>query len=178
MIGEQKTQRSITLGTYKKIVSVLDKNMNVLDYGAGFCHGTKYLNEIGFNAESFEIYPQKNINPDYLRFEDINKQYDFIICNCVINVISNIEDRKQVLFNIYKLLKINGKAIILTRPIIEIEKVKNKVIENDGYRLSNGSFQKGYSQQELINFVENNLKNINIENTNIGKISLILQKIS
>jgi len=168
-IDPSKTQIPTTKSTYKKygeILKKLDIKDKVLDYSSGLGTGTK---ELAVNAKSFEPYADYNrIDksagriPDY---EDVNimakvegtKSQKAIVNHMVLNVIDDIDERKNVVKNIATMLEDEGVAFITARDSTE---GKTRVPYKDGYLMKKGgtnTFQKPFSQTELNTFVQNTL---------------------
>lgn len=168
-IDPSKTQIPTTKSTYKKygeILKKLDIKDKVLDYSSGLGTGTK---ELSVNAKSFEPYADYNrIDksagriPDY---EDVNimakvegtKSQKAVVNHMVLNVIDDIDERKNVVKNIATMLEDEGVAFITARDSTE---GKTRVPYKDGYLMKKGgtnTFQKPFSQTELNTFVQNTL---------------------
>ena len=168
-IDPSKTQIPTTKSTYKKYGEILKKlniKDKVLDYSSGLGTGTK---ELSVNAKSFEPYADYNrIDksagriPDY---EDVNimakvegtKSQKAIVNHMVLNVIDDIDERKNVVKNIATMLEDEGVAFITARDSTE---GKTRVPYKDGYLMKKGgtnTFQKPFSQTELNNFIQNTL---------------------
>lgn len=166
--GKHSTQISGTVKTYDKIgkwmQSSLGKNVSVLDASSGLGVGTESLREQGFNVDDVEPYPSKDrIKPTFARYEDVNKKYDVVISNAVLNVIPD-DWRADVLKNMADKLNIGGKLIINVRDAKEIQKQKQKIELDSPSEIlvtdSKGNiraYQKGFTEDELIKFVKDTL---------------------
>jgi len=170
-IDPSKTQIPTTKSTYKKYGEILKKlniKDKVLDYSSGLGTGTK---DLSTNAKSFEPYAdydriRKSSGriPDY---ENVNimakvegtKSQKAIINHMVLNVIDDIDERKNVVKNIATMLEDEGVAFITARDSTE---GKTRVSYKDGYLMKKGgtnTFQKPFSQTELNTFVKQTLGN-------------------
>lgn len=163
----QKTQRANTVATAKKANQYLD-NMGAtgrsLDYGAGF----------GINAEAikfddtFEPFPAEGFNPTFMDPASIPKDsYGRLISTNVLNVIpptaviDGVERRlrDEAVQNIGESLTQGGVAVIQVRDKAAIEqlmKSKGSTIEQGepvAVTTSTGSYQKGFTNKELKNYV-------------------------
>jgi len=168
-IDPSKTQIPTTKSTYKKYGEILKKlniKDKVLDYSSGLGTGTK---DLSTNAKSFEPYAdydriRKSSGriPDY---ENVNimakvegtKSQKAIINHMVLNVIDDIDERKNVVKNIATMLEDEGVAFITARDSTE---GKTRVSYKDGYLMKKGgtnTFQKPFSQTELNTFVKQTL---------------------
>lgn len=168
-IDPSKTQIPTTKSTYKKYGEILKKlniKDKVLDYSSGLGTGTK---DLSTNAKSFEPYAdydriRKSSGriPDY---ENVNimakvegtKSQKAIVNHMVLNVIDDIDERKNVVKNIATMLEDEGVAFITARDSTE---GKTRVSYKDGYLMKKGgtnTFQKPFSQTELNTFVKQTL---------------------
>ena len=171
-----KTQITTTSNTYDKYAALINevgintKNyeaVNILDYGSGLGLGSKILGEVG-NVKSFEPYVNASrINklngklPDYTEVKDLIKKesktkFNAIVSHAVLNVVEDIKVRSSIVKNIASLLDDEGIAIINTRPAISGANKRYK----DGFLMGSGknvTFQKPFSQKELIKFIQKTL---------------------
>ena len=168
-IDASKTQISTTKNTYKKYGGILNKlniKDKVLDYSSGLGTGTKELSK---NAKSFEPYidekriiKSKGRYPDYINVNTLAKgeglkSQKAIVNHMVLNVIDDIQERKNVVNNIGNMLSDDGVAFITARDSTE---GKTRVPYKDGFLMKKGgtnTFQKPFSQTELNNFVKQTL---------------------
>ncbi|MEE0975804.1 MAG: methyltransferase domain-containing protein [Muribaculaceae bacterium] len=120
--GKHSTQVEGTRKTYGKVGTWIEenlgKNVAILDASSGMGYGTADLRERGFNIEDVEPYQseeRKQNNPaTYSSYADIQKRYDFIISNAVLNVIPD-DWRSNVLHDMAERLKTGGRMFINTR---------------------------------------------------------------
>lgn len=168
--GKHSTQVEGTRKTYKKVGDWIEQNLGkdvaILDASSGMGYGTADLRERGFNIEDVEPYQseeRKQNNPaTYSSYDDIDKQYDYIISNAVLNVIPD-DWRAGVLHDMADKLKVGGKIFINTRKAGEEKTIKDK-IELDSPRevlvKRNGriaAYQRFFTPQELKEWVESEL---------------------
>ncbi|MDE5688650.1 MAG: methyltransferase domain-containing protein [Paramuribaculum sp.] len=168
--GKHSTQVEGTRKTYGKvgdwIESNLGKDVAILDASSGMGYGTADLRERGFNIEDVEPYQseqRKANNPaTYDSYGKIDKQYDYIISNAVLNVIPD-DWRRDVLHDMASRLKAGGRLFINTRKAGEEKGIKDK-IELDSPRevlvKRNGkiaSYQRFFTPKELKEWVESEL---------------------
>jgi len=180
-INPAKTAITSTIGTYKKVNSMLtdlNKN-NVLDFGAGVGIGTRQFknkkvisyepfvdnekilkSKIKFEGELF-----KGRMPDYTNVDDIlikegSGSKDAVVNLNVLNVIADKTQRANAVKNISQLIKEDGIAVITTRGkdvTNQAENSKNAIKFSDGFIFGTGNertFQKGYSQKELEKYIK------------------------
>ena len=169
-IDPSKTQIPTTKNTYTKYGSILNKlniKDKILDYSSGLGAGTK---ELSIKAKSFEPYADKdkilkNPNYRYPDYKDVNtltkgeglKSQKAIINHMVLNVVDDIQQRKNVVTNIGNMLSDDGVAFITARDSTE---GKTRVPYKDGFLMKKGgtnTFQKPFSQTELNTFVKETL---------------------
>lgn len=168
--GKHSTQVEGTRKTYKKVGDWIDENMGkdvaILDASSGMGYGTADLRERGFNIEDVEPYQsedRKQNNPaTYSSYADIEKQYDYIISNAVLNVIPD-DWRTDVLHNMADKLKNGGKLFINTRKAGEERSIKDKIELDSPQEVlvkRNGriaSYQRFFTPQELKGWIESEL---------------------
>lgn len=168
--GKHSTQVEGTRKTYKKIGDWIEENLGkdvaILDASSGMGYGTADLRERGFNIEDVEPYQseeRKQNNPaTYSSYGDIDKQYDYIISNAVLNVIPD-DWRAGVLHDMADRLKSGGKIFINTRKAGEEKSIKDKIELDSPQEVlvkRNGriaSYQRFFTPQELKEWVESEL---------------------
>lgn len=167
--GGHSTQITGTVSTYRKIGEMLKQNgmdgVSVLDASSGKGVGTEALRDMGFDVDDVEPYaPSDRKNaPTYDSYDKIDKKYDVIISNAVLNVIPD-DWRADVLRNMAAHLADGGMMIVNTRGVDEAKGVKNKVELDDASEIliSNGkggfrSYQKFYNHETLAKFIKDTL---------------------
>lgn len=156
----------------KRIVQENNINKTVIDYGCGKLRNCIYLDNKGFNVAIYDTETQ--INTLHMKYSDqVNKfkiltkknieniefQYDIILCSFVLNVIVYEKERKEVLRNIYNLLKEQGSLYLEVRTEMDILKSKHIEPFGDGYLLGISNvktFQKPYNQKSLVELLTSN----------------------
>jgi len=167
--GQHSTQITSTKKTYAKIGDYLKSNgmedATILDASSGLGFGTQELRQQGFNVEDVEPYPsEKREAPTYTNYADIFKQYDVVISNAVLNVIPD-DWRANVLHSMADATKVGGRMIINVRDAQEIIKSKQKieldspseVLITDAKGEKIRAYQKGFTQKELVEWVQKEL---------------------
>jgi hypothetical protein len=146
------TQIPGTLPTYRKVMAQFFPNVkgsDMLDYGAGKGLATKE-----FKMDSFEPYPEEGFIPDYTAPYEINKQYEGIVSNAVLNVLP-MKERVEAVQTIGRSLKVGGRAVVLARTASELKSLKDPEPYQDGLvSKGKGTFQKGFTHAELQSFVQ------------------------
>lgn len=122
---------------------------NVLDFGCGKGKDLDFLLSKNVFIDGYDKYYHPHCK--------FKTGYDTIVCNYVLNVISDLSERINVIKQIINLLKPNGIAYITTRTDNDIHKSANEkwTKYNDGFKTTKGTFQKGYNVNELKSFVSN-----------------------
>ena len=166
------TAISTTVGTYKKVNKIFDdaNAKTVHDFGSGLGLGSKeFTNKIVTNHEPFvpleRIIKAKGKVPNYKTADDVIFKEGFgskdgVVNANVLNVIEDPMERSNVVRQISQLISNKGMAVITTRGS-EVTKAaqtsKNAVPFNDGWIFGKGdkkTFQKGYSQKELEEYIK------------------------
>jgi len=170
-----ETQVPNTIATYKKVVDKHFKNVkgsDILDYGAGLGVATRE-----FGLDSFEPYAKKGFEPKYTDPSQITKKYKGIIANAVLNVLP-LTQRTEAVKNIGNLLAVGGKAVIMARSKSTVESVKNPQPYEDGHITTKGTFQKGFTKKELIDFVKSILgPNFLVTPSPLGDVGVLITKL-
>ena len=171
-IKRGNTAINTTVGTYKKVNKILsDKKLNsVHDFGSGTGVGTKqFINKKVTSHEPFvpdeKIIKSGGKLPTYQTADDVlmnegKNSKDAVVNLNVLNVIENPFERANVVAQIGELINNKGVAIITTRGkdvATQASKSKNAIPHLDGWLFgagSNKTFQKGFSQKELEEYVQ------------------------
>ena len=154
----QTTQRANTVPTAKaadKYLTDQGATGKSLDYGAGFGLNAK---AIGFD-DTFEPFADESFQPTYSSAADIPENtYGKVISTNVLNVLPP-EARTAAVQNIGSILEPNGMAVIQTRSasaVNELKKSKTAIPQDEpaSFLTSKGSYQKGFTRDELQNEVQ------------------------
>ena len=171
--GRHSTQVKNTVNSYKKFGAWVKedakgRNVSVLDASSGLGLGTEALRNEGFAIDDVEPYPSsERPAPTFTNYADIDKQYDYVISNAVLNVIPS-DWRANVLHDMADKLKVGGKMVINVRGAESIRKQGKEgvtritlddpseilVLRPDG---SIKAYQKGFTKQELKDWCEKEL---------------------
>ena len=146
----QKTQRGNTTPTYAKAGNLLGEG-KTLDFGAGLGLGSKQL-----KADSYEPFPQGDFKPTYSKASDIpSDSYENVVSMNTLNVVPP-DIRRGIVEDIGRVLKEGGTAVIQTRDVQAIAGIKKfkKGAEEGSKITDNGTYQKGFTKQELKEYVQ------------------------
>ena len=180
--GQHSTQVKNTERTYAKIgdwlkglAKKLGRKPSVLDASSGLGYGTMTLRGesdngkskgFNFDVDDVEPYPAKEREagePTYTDYADIDKKYDVVISNAVLNVIPD-DWRASLLRNMASHLKDGGKLIVNVRDAKEIERQKQKIeLESPSEILVTDrkgrirAYQRGFTQSELEEYIKKEL---------------------
>ena len=178
------TQVKVTVSTYKKIYEKLKAEGfkgTILDASSGLGLGTQVgRDDYGFKVEDIEPFPDKSYKPMYTDYSTLDKTYDAIISNAVLNVIPQ-DLRDAMVVKIGEMLNPGGRAFINVRGDDVLNAGSKVPINEKGmeYFISNtGSYQKGFTKSELKAYLEDALGSdfdVKIDNS-FGKVSAVVTK--
>lgn len=146
-------KRHLTAITRKKLSKparlALEQNLiqqgdRLLDYGCGRGSDVKLLIKKGVDAVGFDPY--------FFPETDCSGTWDVVTLNYVLNVIDNVEERRQTLEKAWDLCN----CILLVAVRTDKEKVKGEVF-GDGIKTQRDTFQKLFSLQEVEEMVYDTL---------------------
>lgn len=157
------TQITGTVKSYRKIYDKLRAegfDGTILDASSGLGYGTRAgRTEYGFSVDDIEPFPDAKYHPNYTDYSTLDKTYDVIISNAVLNVIPQ-DLRDAMVVKIGKLLNPGGRAFINVRGS-DVKNAGSKVAINADrmeYFISNtGSYQKGFTSKELVSYLRDAL---------------------
>lgn len=125
---------------------VLRKEDTFFDYGCGHGEDVRLLNS--------QEYKTGGWDPHYFPNNDI-RNADVVNLGYVLNVIENERERREALKNAWNLA---GKLLIVAAQVSVGAPGKRHVSYNDGFVTSRNTFQKYYEQNELKQFIDENLE--------------------
>lgn len=157
------TQITGTVKSYRKIYDKLRAegfDGTILDASSGLGYGTRAgRTEYGFSVDDIEPFPDAKYHPHYTDYSTLDKTYDVIISNAVLNVIPQ-DLRDAMVVKIGELLNPGGRAFINVRGS-DVKNAGSKVAINADrmeYFISNtGSYQKGFTSKELVSYLRDAL---------------------
>ena len=119
----------------------------VFDYGCGTGTDATYLKSKGYNVSFWDPYFHNETPPS----EYPSHSFHTILCTYILNVIQK-DERVDVISKIRKLLHPNDSVFFTVRNDFEIAyqvQRSNWIQKNDGWISKRGTFQKGFSSNEL-----------------------------
>ena len=165
-----------TLPSYEKAAKTFSEEGKTLDYGAGRGLGAQKI-----NADTFEPYPREGFSPTYTQSQDIpTGSYKNVTSLNVLNVMpKNVRDK--AVLDIGRILQPNGEAVITTRGKDVMTAKGDDGPEPMSRVTTMGTYQKGFTQPELREYVQGLLgSNFDVVNapTKIGQASIVVKKSS
>lgn len=178
------TQITGTVKSYRKIYDKLRAegfDGTILDASSGLGYGTRAgRTEYGFSVDDIEPFPDAKYHPNYTDYSTLNKTYDVIISNAVLNVIPQ-DLRDAMVVKIGEMLNPGGRAFINVRGS-DVKNAGSKVAihaDQMEYFISNtGSYQKGFTSKELVGYLRDALGDgFTVEPTKeFGAVSAVVTK--
>lgn len=178
------TQITGTVKSYRKIYDKLRAegfDGTILDASSGLGYGTRAgRTEYGFSVDDIEPFPDAKYHPNYTDYSTLDKTYDVIISNAVLNVIPQ-DLRDAMVVKIGELLNPGGRAFINVRGS-DVKNAGSKVAINADrmeYFISNtGSYQKGFTSKELVSYLRDALGDgFTVEQTKeFGAVSAVVTR--
>lgn len=173
--GRHTTQVKNTINSYKKFGDWVKKDssgkhVDVLDASSGLGLGTQWMRENGMTVDDVEPFPSRDREkPTFESYDAIDKKYDYIISNAVLNVIPD-DWRANVLHDMASKLKDGGKLVINVRGAQSIKaqgtEGKTRITLDDPSEIlvlrpdgSIKAYQKGFTKEELKKWCEKELGN-------------------
>ncbi|MDJ0716872.1 MAG: DNA phosphorothioation-associated putative methyltransferase [Prochloraceae cyanobacterium] len=112
------------------------------DYGCGYGGDIERLGKRGYQCSGWDPY----YRPDTPR-----TSADIVNLGYVINVIEDIEERREVLVKAWEL---TGKILIVAAQVLIDDRLRGLVAYGDGIITSRNTFQKYYQQEELKTYID------------------------
>ena len=179
------TQIRSTVSTYRKIYDILKAegfSGKILDASSGLGYGTRAgIDEYGFEVDDIEPYPDRSYSPKYTDYSALDGKYDAIISNAVLNVLPQ-DQRDALVVKMGKLLADGGKLYVNVRGddvnTLSSNPSNVKIGDMEWFVSSTGSYQKGFTRNELVAYLKDALGNdFEVQGTSkFGKASAIVTK--
>ena len=178
------TQVKITESSYRKIYDILKQegfDGTILDASSGLGHGTRVgIEDYGFKVDDIEPYPSKDYSPKYTDYSKMDKTYDAIISNAVLNVLPQ-DQRDALVVKMGQMLNPGGQMFINVRGDDVLNASSKEIINRDNlevYITKSGSYQKGFTRNELVAYLQDALGDgytVRADNR-FGKVSAVVTK--
>lgn len=171
-----RTQIIGTLPTYGKAAEALAQHGaqgRAIDFGAGLGEGAKLL---GPNVDTYEPFA-KNWKPTFTRPEDIpTDAYGRLTNLNVLNVVPR-EARDEIVQHIGRVMEPGGRGIVTTRGA-DVMKAQGQLgPEPMSMITSRDTYQKGFTKQELEDYMKYMLGNkFDVNKFNLGPAGVMIQK--
>jgi DNA phosphorothioation-associated putative methyltransferase len=124
----------------KELPEIMCPDNSILDYGCGRGDDVRFLRELGFNATGFDVQP-------FCIYKEKPVPADVVTSIYVLNVISDIEERRNLLTTMWNLAK---KCLVVA---VRTDKITGVTTPHKDGVLTSRSFQKQYLCNELAVFV-------------------------
>ena len=136
------TRRSLSV-PMRELMNLRLLNLNILDFGCGHGFDVNFLSYLGVDIVGYDKY-----NPEYKDESLLDKKYNVVVANYVLNVIPNLVEHQQV---IDKLRVLGDNIYIAVRSDVKaIKKDWIHIKEYDCYKTSKNSYQRFYTSHEII----------------------------
>ena len=157
------TQITSTVKSYRNVYNLLKQegfDGTILDASSGLGYGTRAgIEEYGFDVEDIEPYPDKTYKPQYTDYSKLNKKYDVIISNAVLNVLPQ-DQRDALVVKMGQLLNEGGRIFVNVRGD-DVNSLAGKdninVSPREWLVRSTRSYQKGFKRAELVAYLQDAL---------------------
>lgn len=181
------TQVKGTVGSYRKIYNALQSegfHGTILDASSGLGYGTRAgIEEYGFDVEDIEPYPDSDYKPKYTDYSRLNKKYDVVISNAVLNVLPQ-DQRDALVEKMGELLNDGGRMFVNVRGK-DVMNASGKIAIDEANMeyfiprtAKTGSYQKGFTKAELVAYLQDALGDgFTVKSTNMfGAVSAVVTK--
>ncbi len=122
--------------------AILSKNTTFFDYGCGHGGDMQRIANLGYTSNGWDPYyhPHAPRSPS-----------DVVNLGYVLNVIEDLEERRQALTNAWELTR---KILIVAAQVLINDRSSNQMAYGDGIITRRNTFQKYYDQEELKNYID------------------------
>lgn len=121
---------------------ILNKDTTFFDYGCGHGGDIERITKLGSTSAGWDPY----YRPDAPRIPA-----DIVNLGYVLNVIEDIDERRQALINAWEL---SCKVLIVSTQVLINDRSSNQMAYGDGIITCRNTFQKYYDQEELKNYID------------------------
>ncbi|MDJ0798201.1 MAG: DNA phosphorothioation-associated putative methyltransferase [Calothrix sp. MO_167.B12] len=124
---------------------ILNKDTTFFDYGCGHGGDVQRVKNLGYTSAGWDPYYYADM--PCIAADIVNLGY-------VLNVIENLEERRQALISAWKL---TGKVLIVSAQVLINAPSKTQIAYGDGIVTRRNTFQKYYEQEELKKYIDDTL---------------------
>ncbi len=123
----------------------------IFDWGCGFGVDLAYFRGKGFTAEGWDPVHKKETPPSTFAPESFN----LVHCAFVLNTLADPNERIKVLQQIHDFLPANGHLSLTVRSESDISAHKKPTWKKygDGWITTKGTFQRGYTAEQLVKVI-------------------------
>jgi DNA phosphorothioation-associated putative methyltransferase len=118
----------------------------ILDYGCGKGADVRWLTSKGYKVHGYDPHFAPTLP---------NKVFDAVMLNYVLCVIPDADQRDALIDSTLDLVKAPGLFCVAVRPKATVDREAKQAKwkkHADGWLTKNGTFQKGYTKEELLDF--------------------------
>ncbi|MGL5924804.1 DNA phosphorothioation-associated putative methyltransferase [Chroococcidiopsis sp.] len=122
--------------------AILSKDTTFFDYGCGHGGDIERVANLGYTSNGWDPY----YRPDapHIAADIVNLGY-------VLNVIEDLEERRQALIHAWKLTR---KVLLVSAQVLINDRSSNQMAYGDGIVTRRNTFQKYYDQEELKRYID------------------------
>lgn len=125
---------------------LFESNYSFFDYGCGHGKDVEIMQEYGYQSAGWDPHYQPN---------NALKSADVVNLGYIINVIENLQERRESLVKAWELTK---EILIVSAQVLVDNRQSGFMAYGDGIITERNTFQKYYEQEELKNYIEQILK--------------------
>ena len=122
--------------------AIINKDTTFFDYGCGHGGDVQRVKNLGYTSAGWDPYYYADM--PCMEADVVNLGY-------VLNVIENLEERRQALISAWKL---THKVLIVSAQVIINAPSKTQIAYGDGIVTRRNTFQKYYGQEELKKYID------------------------
>lgn len=154
----------------------------ILDFGCGHGADVAFLQSLGYNAfgtDKHILSHDYNWHIPFKFLRHYKESFSCILCTYVLNVIKTRNQRLEAIKLMDYLLKPDGIIFVTTRTQKEINKLAARsswAYHNDGFITGRGTFQKGFTGNDLCSHMKISRNLHGIRMLNEGKFTTVLAR--
>lgn len=123
----------------------------IFDWGCGRGSDLAYFRSKGFEVEGWDPVHRKETPPSQF----VSESFNLVHCAFVLNTLEDPEERIKVLQEIHDFLPATGYLSLTVRSETDILRRKKTTWKKhgDGWVTTRGTFQKGYTAEQLVKLI-------------------------